>query len=62
MIGKGGMCMMYDLLQTAWFVMAVITEHIGRKKEIDFYKNVAFWGCIIMSEIVCVVGKIQRLL
>lgn len=56
------MCMMYNLLQTAWLVMAVITEHIGRKKNIDFYKNAAFWGCMIMSGIVCVLGKIQRLL
>lgn len=56
------MYMIYDLLQIAWFVMAVINEHIGRKKEIDIYKNVAFWGCIIMSGIVCVAGKIQRLL
>lgn len=54
--------MMYDLLQTAWLVMAVITEHIGRKKNIDFYKNAAFWGYMIMSGIVCVLGKIQRLL
>lgn len=62
MIGKGGMCMMYDLLQTAWLILSVINLHIGYKKSIDAYQNVAFWGCMIMSGIVCVAGKIQRLL
>lgn len=54
--------MKYDLLQLAWIVMAVITAYTGGKKDIDFYKNAAFWRCMIMSGIVCVLGKIQRLL
>lgn len=56
------MYMIYDLLQTAWLILSVINLYIGNKKSIDAYQNVAFWGCMIMSGIVCVAGKIQRLL
>lgn len=54
--------MIYNLLQTAWLILSVINLYIGNKKSIDAYQNVAFWGCVIMSGIVCVAGKLQRLL
>ena len=54
--------MIYELLQIAWLILSVIDLYVGYKKSIDAYQNVAFWGCVIMSGIVCVAGKIQRLL
>lgn len=54
--------MKYDLLQTAWFALSIVCLHIGNKKNIDTYCNAAFWGCITMSGIVSVLGKLERLL
>lgn len=57
MMGKDEI--MYDLLSIAWLVMAVIADHIGRKKDINFYQNAAYWGCIIMSSIVFILKKLK---
>lgn len=53
---------MYDLLSIAWLAMAVITDYIGRKKDISLYQNAAYWGCIIMSNIIFVLKKLEQLL
>ncbi len=55
--------MIYDLLQIAWLILSVVNLHIGNKKlKIDTYQNAAFWGCMIMSGIACVLGKLESLL
>lgn len=54
--------MKYDLLQLAWIVMAVITAYTGGKKDINSYKNTAFWGCIIMSNLIFILKKLEQLL
>ena len=42
MMGKDEI--MYDLLSIAWLVMAVIADHIGRKKDINFYIDIGIYN------------------